>query len=175
MNSIDEIVHNLKTISGLSAGDRISTAKRFITVDNRTAQFLWRTVSADSRERSISVVCREIRLAITLLELITESAELRVAVDAPDEPPDEIVMIRADSSQSSRAEQLRCLYSALSAAQSGVSALCGTYIDDADAQGELLPLHGEIATALSAALTVMIKLGIPRKDCGGASWNIPRI
>lgn len=175
MNSVDEIVHNLKTIGSLTAGDRISTAKRFITIDNRSAQFLWRTVSADSREKSISAVCREVRLAITLMGLITESSRIQMHVDNPIEPPDEIVMIVVDTQQSMRAGQLRDLYAALSSAQSGISALCGTYDDDADARGELSPLHNEIAAALSNALTVMLELGIPRKDCSGASWNIPRI
>lgn len=175
MNSVDEIIHNLRTIGGLSAGDRISTAKRFITVDNRSAQFLWRTVSADSRDKSISAVCREIRMAITILGLITESVELHKPADDPAEPPDEIVLIRADSPQSTRVNQLRELYAALSLSQSGVSALCATYMDDADACGALMPLHTEIAAALSSALTLMMNLGIPRKDCSGASWNIPRI
>lgn len=175
MNAIGEIVHNLNTIGSLSAGDRISTAKKFITVDNRSAQFIWRTISADSRERSISAVCREIRLAITILGLITESAELSRPVDDPVDPPDEIVLLASDTPQSTRAGQLRELYAALSAAQSGVSALCSTYSDDADARGELLPLHGEIASALSGALTRMIEIGIPRRDCSGSSWNLPRI
>jgi hypothetical protein len=128
MNVLDKLIYNLHTIAEIRKGDRLSTAKEFITIDDSSAQFYYRWKNADSRDKAVAVVCNEVRTLTAITGFIIESYHI----------DDKTSALRAK-----RVSELKTIRTTLLGAINGIENLCLTY-DDADVSGHLIPLIDEI-------------------------------
>lgn len=141
MNAVEKVLYNVGTISLIPRGARIGTTKEFIVIEAASPlQGVWRWHNADSRDRAITTVCREIRMLIAITGLMLDSKHL---AGAPGDSRDRCV------------NELKKIHKLLLGAITGINNLCETYADDADVAGHLKPLMPEIAdcsTAITLAL-----------------------
>lgn len=163
MNVLDKLLFNLHTIASIPKGSRISTAKEFIIIeDDSIMQGVWRKMNADSRDKAVASICREIRTTIAIAYYIMEShhlfAESRVL-------PDDINCDVAISStlppnaRDKRINDIKKIKAGLLGANHGIDAICQTY-EDADVSGHLKPLIGEIVECSDHISRLLIELGI---------------
>jgi hypothetical protein len=133
MSVLDKLLLNLQTIADIPRFGRIGTTKEFLIVEENTPlQGVWRRMNADSRDRAVILVCREVRTTIALVRYLSESRYL------DERPPGSPVLA------SQRIEELTHARNTLQSAIKGINTLCQTYSADADVFGRLQPLIGEI-------------------------------
>lgn len=142
MNPLDKVLFNLHTLASVPKGGRISTCKEFIVIEEIAfMQGYWRWLNAESRDRAIVVICREVRTSIMFAQYISESFHLF------SDNPQRIV----------RVAELEKIKDALAGASIGISNICYTY--DEDVSGNLTPLVDEIANCVGSIRALMIELG----------------
>ena len=146
MDALTGLLFNLQTISSIPKGKKISTAKEFITLDDDDTTQPWRRWrSGDSRDKAVSTICREIRIAIKISDLLTESEYLY-----------------NDSSKFKRNERIdniKKLCRGLKNSVYGIDNLCDTYIGDANVLAHLKPLNVEISEQVAKLKKKLIELG----------------
>jgi len=142
MNTLDRLLFDLQTLSDIPRGRRISTAKEFIIIEDASLmQGLWRRVSAESRDKAVVTICREVRSTIFIAQLIMES--YLVHRDEDNQFMD--LSTAGENNRRTRLKELKKINAGLIGANRGINTLCETYDSDADVSGRLVPLIGNIA------------------------------
>ncbi len=136
MNVLDKLVFNLQTIATIPKGRRIGTAKEFLIVEGESpmASF-WRWKNAESRDKAVTAICKEVRTTIAFAEYILEIMHI-----IPQLPGGEYV----SETYKKHSADVKKIYEALLGAVIGINNLCSTYDADADVSGHLHPLISEI-------------------------------
>lgn len=137
MNTLDKLLFNLQTIANIPKGGRLNTTKEFIGLEEETLlQGFWRRYNADSRDKAVAAICREVRTVIMIANYVVES-----------------VHIVGDNDQSDmrnrRYIEIKKIGFCLTGASRGISNICQTYSADSDVIGNLAPLIEEINECLS--------------------------
>ncbi len=156
MNVLDKLIFNLQTIATIPRGRRIGTAKEFLVIeDDSPIQSFWRWKNAESRDKAVIAICKEIRTIIAfaeyMLEIIQTVPSLPAAADdrGTEGPMGSITSYKRHSAD------LKKIYVALLGAVTGINNLCITYDSDADVAGHLRPLFSEIHICVQRILTVI--------------------
>ncbi len=156
MNVLDKLVYNLQTIATISKGRRIGTAKEFIIIeDDSPIQGFWRWMNAESRDKAVSIICREVRTVIAFAEYILEIISMITLPAAGDDERAAVV----DKYQL-RVRELKKIQESLLGAAVGINNICQTYYTDADVAGHLLPLITEIHSCSLRITMAISKAGI---------------
>ncbi len=149
MNILDKLLYNLKTISCIPKGKRISTAKEFIVIEDESMiQGYYRWKNSDSRDKATNRICNEIRTVLIIATYIMESRTLYLPKD------------NTDSTKEKRIEELKKIRISLLGVCQGINNLSMTYEEDANVVGNLVPLVGEIDDCIHELTQVLIDLGV---------------
>jgi hypothetical protein len=141
MNILERVLFNLETISNISRGQKISTAKEFIVLDDYTiTQGFWRWKNAESRDKAIFAICKEVRTVIFIALCILESKYIS---NAPENADQALI-------KNYRIGELKKIQDGLSYALNGVNNICFTYENDADVTGRLRPLLTEMTDCVAS-------------------------
>ncbi len=148
MDILDKLLFNLNTIASVPRGKRLNTAKEFIMIeDDGPLQGLWRWKRADSRGRTVHVVCNEVRTLITIADHMLEN------IAAGPRP--------IESSEGRHIDNLKRIRGALVFAGVGISNICHTYDSDTNVSGHLQPVIIEMQACASRIATALSALSIP--------------
>lgn len=146
MNVLDKLLFNLNTIAGICKGQKISTAREFISLDDDSAllQSFWRWKAGDDREKNVQTICKDVRTVIAICGYILESHHLYATDDKYAERVDDVKKIRLG----------------LNGAIIGINNLCQTYIGDTNILAQLNPLGREVCDCLNNITAALLHLGI---------------
>jgi hypothetical protein len=145
---LSKMLFNLATISAIPRGKKINTSKEYVTIDSGGMfQCVYRTLAAESRDRAVRDLCREVRGAILVCTLMLESSWLATLGE------------RVGQHRAQRLLELKRLIWALSAASVGINNLCDTYCTDANVVGNLRQLVYEINVAFSMVSARLQEIG----------------
>ena len=141
MNVLDKLVFNLQTIATISKGKRIGTVKEFIIIeDDSPVQGFWRWKNAESRDKAVSIICREVRTTIAFAEYILEIMSILTLLPVADEGQASGERLRVIE----HTQELKKIQEALVGAAVGINNISQTYYTDADVSGHLQPLITEM-------------------------------
>ena|ERR1700744_841792 len=161
MDVLDKLLFNLQTIASVQKGKKISTVKEFIIIeDNSLTQGFWRWKYADSRDKTVNHICREVRTTIAMAAYISECQVLFTEKQPLNESNYDIAInTKSVLLRDRRVGELKKIRSGLLAAKEGISNICYTYSADADVSGRLKPLIDEICDCMTALTQLLINIG----------------
>ncbi len=164
MTVLEKLLFNLHTLAAVPKGKRINTTKEFINIeDDSVMQGLWRWKNADSRDKTIKCISKEIHTTIMITAYILDSKYLdsaNPATSTTSGAPDTILPTSASCpARSARIAELKKIRMALFMASTGVNNICQTYENDSDFAGRLRPLLGEIVICTASISSALARLG----------------
>ncbi len=144
MNVLDKLLFNLNTIAGVPRGCRIDTTKEFIVIEEDSMmQGLWRKMNADSRQKTIGRISREVRSTIMFATYILDCYAFYVDT--------------APQLRTQRIIELKKIRIALIKVNKGIENICQTY--DADVAGHLGPVSTEARECVKQIEDMLRQLG----------------
>lgn len=128
LNALSDLIFELKTISGLGKGDRVTTMQKYIDKERPSFwQPVTRFFNRDSRSKTITRIQLPIAAVCDYSQLIQQSIYLN--------------NVQGQQTQKYREhfKMLLDIKEALLGARVGITNLCATYADDANFQAEMSP------------------------------------
>lgn len=120
--ALNKLLYDLETISTINKGQKIDTTEEYLGVERSNIfQAITRTLSGDSRKKTVSVIRSTIESSIAISDLILESRYLA----GSDQPTDDVLYRE-------RVDDLKNIVRGFNKAQWGLLSLCETYSDDSN-------------------------------------------
>ena len=147
MNTLDKLLYNLTTIGSINKGCRINTTKDFITIEELSiVQGFWRWKNADSRDKAVKLITREVHTVISIVNLMAESQQYIEKITDPEK-----ALLRRDD--------LRRIVKILLGTIGGINNICQTYAGDVNVSGCLSPLIQAIHKCIESTNYHLLALG----------------
>lgn len=145
MTVIDKLIFNVSRIGEIPRGKRINTSKEFITVEEDSMiQGIKRWIQADSRDKTIAYIVKEVQTAVLIVSLTSESQFLFANTNDK-----EFVATHMSVTYNKRIETLKKFRQALEGSVIGIENICHTYEQDSVVSGNLIPLITEISVCVT--------------------------
>jgi hypothetical protein len=146
---LDCYLSNLHTIGSIKPGQKISTAKKFLVVDEDSIfQWWYRGRRGDCGDKSTEVITREVYTVLEILKQRMESKYLTVHAAPQFEPH-----------KRARIEELKKIRLGLTVCRPGVRNISETYRGDENITTPLRQLLNEITSSLDELARLLRDLG----------------
>jgi len=149
---LDCYLSNLHTIGSIQSGQKISTAKKFIVVDEDSIfQWWYRGRRGDCGDKSTEVIKREVYTVLEILQAKMESKYLIAGNNHHD--------VRDSQKRRMRIDELKKIRLSLTVCKPGIKNISDTYRNDENITAPLRRLMEEIQSNLDELSRLLKDLG----------------